>query len=299
MMVSGLQDVPRNRTLVSQGWDPYTQVPSPTNFNPYAGANLHERNSLHYTVNEGLFYSNYATGEITPWLGESWKYNDDFTELTVKLRDGAEWSDGKPFTADDVVFTLNMLASQAPDMLMSSAIKEWVKEATVVDPLTVHIVLNKPGPRWARETLATGQAARLQIVPKHIWETVEDPIKFEFFDLEKGWPVGTGPYKLVKTGSNSIFYDLRDSWWALKTGLVKSMPEVQRVVYAPAPIDALPQLYANNDLDVGYFLEVGGFEAANGRNPNLTTWNEGGRTHRVPERLRVSPDAQRLGRTME
>src|SRR5690606_10682826 len=83
-----LPEVPRNRTFVSSGWDFYNQVPSPTNFNPYAGILLHQRNNLHYTVNEALFYSNYPTGETIPWLGESWEYNEDFTGITLNLRDG-------------------------------------------------------------------------------------------------------------------------------------------------------------------------------------------------------------------
>ena len=77
----GAAEVPRNRTLVSQGWDFYTQVPSAANFNPYAGVLLHQRNSLHYTVNEMLFYTNHNTGKIVPWQGESWSYNPGFTVL--------------------------------------------------------------------------------------------------------------------------------------------------------------------------------------------------------------------------
>ena len=50
-------DVPRNRTLISQGWDLYNQVPTPTNLSPYNGILLHERNNLNYTVNEALFYT--------------------------------------------------------------------------------------------------------------------------------------------------------------------------------------------------------------------------------------------------
>ena len=108
-------DVPRNRTLISQGWDFYNQVPSIDNFNPYAGVLLHQRNSLHYTVNEVLFYTNHNTNETVGWQADSYTYNADFTEVTLKLRDGVKWSDGEAFTADDVAFTFDMLKAAAPD----------------------------------------------------------------------------------------------------------------------------------------------------------------------------------------
>lgn len=268
-------DVPRNRTLISQGWDFYNQVPSIDNFNPYAGVLLHQRNSLHYTVNEVLFYTNHNTNETTGWQAEGYSYNDDFTEVTINLRDGVKWSDGQPFTAEDVAFTFEMLKGAAPDLLFSSQIAEWVESATVVDPLTVLVKLNKPGPRWVQDFLATGQSTRFVTVPKHIWEG-EDPKAFANFDLDKGWPVGTGPYKLVKADASSLFYDLRDSWWALDAGLVDAMPEVQRVVYVPATAEAMPQLFATNQIDMGRSIQAGQFEAIRAQNPALVAWNKEG-----------------------
>lgn len=268
-------DVPRNRTLISQGWDFYNQVPAIDNFNPYAGVLLHQRNSLHYTVNEVLFYTNHNTNETTGWQAESYTYNDDFTEVTLKLRDGVKWSDGEAFDAEDVAFTFDMLKAAAPDLLFSSQIAEWVASATVVDPLTVVIKLNKPGPRWVKDFLATGQSTRFVTVPKHIWDG-QDPKTFANFDLAKGWPVGTGPFKLVKSDASSLFYDLRDSWWAVDAGVAPAMPQVQRVVYVPATAEAMPQLFATNQIDMGRSIQAGQFEAIKAQNPALVAWNAEG-----------------------
>lgn len=277
-----IPDVPRNRTLISQGWDFHNQVPSADNFNPYAGVLLHQRNSLHYTVNEALFYTNHNSNELIPWQAESYSYNDDFTEVTIKLRDGVKWSDGEPFDAEDVAFTFDMLKSAAPDLLFSSAIAEWVASAEMVDPLTVRVTLTKPGPRWAADFLATGQATRFVVVPKHIWEG-EAPKTFANFDLDKGWPVGTGPYRLVKADTGALTYDLRDSWWAVDAGLADAMPQVQRIVYVPATQEAMPQLFANNQIDIGRSIQPGAYDAIRMQNPNLVSWNKEGPVWGAPD----------------
>ncbi|MBL8698148.1 MAG: ABC transporter substrate-binding protein [Alphaproteobacteria bacterium] len=277
-----LRTVARNRTLISQGWDFHNQVPSPTNFSPYAGVLLHQRNSLHYSVNEMLFYTNHNTNEIIGWQAERFDYSADFKEITIRLRDGVTWSDGKPFTADDVVFTVDMLKAVAPTLIMSSAIKEWVAAAVAVDRLTVKLTLSKPGPRWAQDFLATGQAGRFVVVPRHIWDG-QDAKTFGFFDLAKGWPVGTGPYKVVKSDAGSIIFDRRDSWWAVDAKLVPALPAVERIVYRPATVEAMPQLFANGEIDIGRALQVGNFEAAKARNPRIESWNAKGPTWGAPD----------------
>ena len=215
LMAQNIKDVPRSRTLITSGWDYYTQVPAPENMNPYAGPTLHERNSLHYTVYENLFYSSMVGGTVEPWLAESYEYNSNFTQVTVKLRKDVVWSDGERFDASDVVFTANMLLANAPEMTYSSQFKGAVKGVEAKDAFTVVFSLIKPNSRWARDQLAynLGQAARFVIVPEHIWKG-QNAKEFNNFDLGKGWPVGTGPYKLVHAGSNQLIFDLRNSWWA-------------------------------------------------------------------------------------
>ena len=84
---------------------------------------------------------------MIPWLGTSLDYASDFTSVTVKLRDGVTWSDGKPFTADDVVYTLEMLIANGKgkkDLVQSASVADAVKGVTMIDPLTVKIDLHAP-----------------------------------------------------------------------------------------------------------------------------------------------------------
>ena len=70
---------------------------------------------IHQLVNEPLFFFDYATGDVVPWTAESYEYNADNTEITINIRDGVTWQDGEPFTADDIVFTLDQIvAAEAP-----------------------------------------------------------------------------------------------------------------------------------------------------------------------------------------
>jgi peptide/nickel transport system substrate-binding protein len=274
-IAQALPEVPRNRTLISQGWDFYNQVPATDSFHPYAGILLHQRNNLHYTVNEALFYTNHNTNEIIPWQATGWEQSQDFKEVTVRLRDGVRWSDGERLDAEDVKFTLDLLKAAAPDLVFSTAIREWVADVVVVDPLTVRIRLTKPGPRWPQDFLATGQGTRFVVLPKHVWEG-KDPKTFGFFDLQQGWPVGTGPYRLVKSDASSLIFDRLPGWWAVDAGVAKALPAVQRVIYVPATEQAIPQLFATNQIDIGRSIQPGAFAAIRAQNRGLVAWNENG-----------------------
>ncbi|MEV8468338.1 ABC transporter substrate-binding protein [Fluviibacterium sp. DFM31] len=78
-----------------------------------------------------LSYHNSLTDEIIPWLAESFDSNDDFAEVAVELRDGATWSDGQAFDAEDVVYTCEMLLENGKGLY-------WLPEHVWADqdPLT-------------------------------------------------------------------------------------------------------------------------------------------------------------------
>ena len=84
---------------------------------------------------------------IRPELAESWSWNDDKTKLTFKLREGVKWHDGKPFTAKDVVCTLDKLQGKATDAFRKNPRKIWfhnLKEVTANGDHEVTFQLDRP-----------------------------------------------------------------------------------------------------------------------------------------------------------
>lgn len=105
---------------------------------------------------------------IVPNVASSWAWNDDFTELTITLREGHKWSDGNDFTAEDGAFWYNNMLSdtniiESPNARFLSGEDAWVVEA--VDATTVRITLNEPKPGLIAQ-FATDYAQPFQ--PSHI-----------------------------------------------------------------------------------------------------------------------------------
>src|SRR5260370_20274418 len=123
---------------------------------------------------EPLFMLNYETGQIVPWVGESMTANNSLDQWTLKIRKGVTWSDVVPYTADDVVFTINLLLDNAPTLnggaTSSAALKDWVANVQKVDDQTVIFNLKKPNPRFQLDYFSVRIWGSVTIVPKHIWE---------------------------------------------------------------------------------------------------------------------------------
>ena len=266
-------EVARQDTLVHNGGD--TEVLEPTNFNPYSLGGLGRiRGSLNKTFFEFLYYYNHNDGKEIPWLAESYKIADDFTSVDVAIRPGVAWSDGNPFTSEDVKFTLEKLRD-TPELAFASDMKEWVKDVTVTDEQHFTINLNKPNPRFFYFYFVENSEIQIAILPKHIWEN-EDWTTFQNYDLAKGLPVGTGPFKLVEAGPQGQFFDRDDNWWGAKTGF--SQPsKVTRQAFLP--LGAGAAVFArmiNNELDVDWTVQPGEFVAGNAQNPDIKSWNAEG-----------------------
>lgn len=213
-------------------------------------------------------------GEI-PWQAESYAYNSDYTELNIKLRPQVTWSDGQPFTANDVVFTLNMLKDNAPKLIYSVEMKTWVKDVVAVDDHNVKVTLTQANPRFMFDYLQWHSDLGLPIVPEHIFKG-QDPTTFTNYDLSKNWPIVTGPWQLKASLPEQKFWDRRDDWWGAKVGF-HPLPAMKRVIVLPNYTDdKQAELLVANQVDCTH-----GFQAPYiipsvlPRNPKLHMWTTG------------------------
>lgn len=275
--VSGgpLKEVPRNRTYIvssSIGGPVLTNV---SNANFYA-AGVDLRNGLMFAT-EPLFFYNFFKDEHIPWLAESYQYNDDFTAVTIKLRRGAEWSDGRPFTARDVAFTYNMLIENgrgARNMRLAAMYADRVKQAEVIDDLTARIVFTRADPRHIFAVTTSYFAFGPMWVPEHVWSTVEDKAGFTFFDIDKGWPLTTAAWRVVNTAPNQVVCDRREDWWGAKTGFRK-LPAPERIITVPSiSRDNIAQQVVANTIDISADIQdVSLLQEIMRRNPKVTTFS--------------------------
>ena len=154
-----------------------------------------------------------------PDLATSWTIAPDGLSWTFKLRDGVKWTDGKPFSADDVAFTFNDIVLKKELGAQNAASYAAVKSVTVVDPTTVRFDLSRKFAALASFASSSG------IVPKHVLSA--DPLKTTSFN--KGTPVSTGPFKVEKyTSGQSVSLVRNDSYFGPK-------PYLDKVVFTVVP----------------------------------------------------------------
>ncbi|MDF2661344.1 MAG: transporter substrate-binding protein [Paenibacillus sp.] len=131
---------------------------------------------------------------LIPWLAKSWKVSGDGLTYTFELEQGVQWHDGKPFTAEDVVFSF---AYYKKYPFMWTGDIEQIKSVRKTGDYTVEFALNN---KYA--PFLTDLVGIVPIIPKHVWEKVDKPVEYR----DPSALVGTGPYTLKQYDEKSGQY---------------------------------------------------------------------------------------------
>ena len=260
--------VPRNRTLIliKNGGQVGRWVDHEL-WNPYSIGSNHQ-NGPNIICEPLAYYSAFAD-KWYMWLAESYQFTPDFKQLTIKTRPGINWSDGTPFSAEDVAYTFNTLRDLGPKVRWGIDVSQALDHADVRDPNTVVLNFKIPSPRFFFFVTYKYDIG-VYIVPKHIFQG-QDWTSFKHFDIAKGWPVTTGPWKVVEASTAQKVFERRDSWWAAERKLAP-MPAMLRSIWLPNTGEqATAQAMITNQSDTAYDMQPATFPTMFRGNPKITT----------------------------
>lgn len=155
---------------------------------------------------------------IRPDLATAWSWSADNRVLTMKLREGVKWHDGKPFTSADVQCTWDMILEKRPSNWRKNSHKEWyanLKEVAVTGPHEVRFVLGRPQPSFL-SFLASGWSP---VYPCHVDGRVM-----------RQKPVGTGPFMVAEFKPNDVIRLVKNpEYWK------KGRPYLDAITYRIMP----------------------------------------------------------------
>lgn len=216
---------------------------------------------------------------ILPDLASKWTISKDAKEFTFELNKNVQWHDGKPFTADDVVFTITMRCRwgsaayegyQATQWDLIEGCKDLNGKAegtpsglTKVDNYTVKMKLVQSNSQFVR--LITD--AVYSIIPKHINDGLELK-EYKVSDFVVAEPIGTGPYKLTKFKRNQYMeLDANPNYF-------RGKPSINKIFWLVnvKPTNILP-LLQKGELDLAIDIDVNLEDQVSKLTSYNTKWN--------------------------
>ncbi|MCC6470059.1 MAG: ABC transporter substrate-binding protein, partial [Alphaproteobacteria bacterium] len=187
--------------------------------------------SIMSNVYEGLIRRNPATLAIEPNLAEKWEIVEP-TRWRFHLRKGVKFHDGKPFTADDVVFSADRVRSKGSDL---KGRLPGVKEVRKIDDYTVDFITEKPNPILHAEWATWGIFSKGWSIDNKSTE-VADPTKGEPPNFATTNANGTGPFKLKSREADvKTVFESNPDWWGKKNFPQNNVTEVVFTPIKSAP----------------------------------------------------------------
>ncbi|WP_217140160.1 ABC transporter substrate-binding protein [Streptomyces sp. AC627_RSS907] len=160
--------------------------------------------SIHRLTYEYLTNYDPEDNHAVPGLATRWKSSPDKLTWTYTIRSDSTWSDGQQATAEDAAWTFNKMMTDPGAATANGSFVTNFAKVTAPSPTELVIRLKKPQ--------ATMTALDVPIVPRHVWEKVED---FSKFNNDKDFPVvGNGPFILTdyKPDSHVRMKANKDFW---------------------------------------------------------------------------------------
>ncbi|HEV3172611.1 MAG TPA: ABC transporter substrate-binding protein [Actinocrinis sp.] len=200
-------------------------------FNPFNPAVYAE--SIGFVYEPLIFVDELNNQAETPMLATGYQWNADKTSIVFTIRGGVKWSDGQPFTADDVAFTFNLM-KQTPATDLYALWSAAGLESVTASGNTVTMDFKQ-----SAQPYFYFFADQVAIVPKHIFSAGDAAAHPDTWADSN--PVGTGPFLVNPCSANNIQYTANPDYWQA------GKPYVQKIEY-PAYLDNGP---ANLDLASG------------------------------------------------
>ena len=193
-------NLPRSETFIVASQAPHNDVWD--SFNYYQAPTYNNATGYANVIVEPAFITSH---DFHAWLAQSWEYNEDGTEMTLVITEGANWNDGMPLTMDDWLFTLQYNQENADKGIgWSSFLRDvtWSAEGAEIVIYASEAQLALPLQFHRHRHLYPGAQAR-------IWEG-QDPTTFKNPNA-----VHSGPYRLVSSNADTrtTIWERRDDYW--------------------------------------------------------------------------------------
>ncbi len=268
-LAQDLAELPREQTLIAvRGGTQGKFTEGDLLWNPFLPLANHQL-AVQLVYEPLAFYSAF-TDEFSMWLAESYEYSADYMQLTVKTRPGITWSDGTPFTAEDVAYTFNKLVEVGSMVKFGADVQLFLDAAEATDETTTVFTFKEPAPRFF-EFISYKFDIGVFIVPKHVFDG-QDWATFSHYDPAQNWPVTTAPWQVVYAAPEQKVLDRLDTWWGVEAGVGK-LPEPLRYIFLPDPGEqGLAAGVISNQYDIATGLQPATFPTVFDGNEQTTTW---------------------------
>lgn len=184
--------------------------PQTENHNPFLPSSSGASLGYRWMIYEPLVMTSQIkpSEEGKPWLATEWTWSDNYRALELTVREGVQWSDGKPLTAKDVAYTFTLLKNTPALNINAIPFAE-----ITADGDKVNLTFEKS--QFVNQVDILSSI----VVPEHQWSAMKDPATDTVPD-----PVGTGPYELKTFTPQTVTLTRRSEYW-------QDLPQVKELRY--------------------------------------------------------------------